>query len=847
MSSKSGKKNNRKYNADGSMAGDNKAAESRSAEPVEKKTEKTEIAERATVKETPAAAKNDQPPQKIGIEVIVQMILAVFALAFVAFMGFLNYRTTVIEVEEQVIGRIEADSVAGMENSISFGKSFYNFYGTDDIFAKFSAQIKGPKPFIITKEGELLYKSAVTEDENPRQISNFLATTEFSKAFPDFEANGGGVAVSGQEHAIFTAIRQEDTILGYFGAVYSEDIFSESLIPVRNTIVRNTALAAAFELLALLIVSLIFRSRKWRENHQRTLDRVFERIVSIVVMGLGVIGLSAICIGSYQTDYRDRIESATRVSLQNLENTIKTVKDQGVDLRDVDGLSSYIRDRVESLETLHAVRISDHIAEVKRTEESSDVISFVFDSGVGDVLYLEAEVSGGAMRQQIRSIVLTLISTLIILLMFVFEIIHLVELLGNSKDASGKAVFSEHKVATSLRLTGFLCSTAEYMCVPYAAMMIRESGESLFGLSVGLTAALPLTLESFMQMIGMLLLPRFVKKRDIRGTLFVATLVMIASNILAFTVRGALLIVVCRALAGLAYSGFKQISNYLITRGYDTDTGRSDNISQDNAGLLAGATCGAGLGAILSANMGYSAVFLISAGIFAVYLLVTALAVPWKALKERRHLDEGQKPISAAGIRRMIFSPEMLLYILVIGIPLNIGVLLCFTLVPAICQENGISSVMLSYCYIANGIAGIYVGPALVSRAKKRFGIPICLAFAFALTAVGIFILHIPPVAVMIVLGSMALGFLDGFGTPLATDQFMELKVVKNSVDESTALIFSVVLSYVLLTFAPTIAELMVQPGTGFFTPMNIGACVYAVATFILILWRIGGGKKKNA
>ena len=431
--------------------------------------------------------------------------------------------------------------------------------------------------------------------------------------------------------------------------------------------------------------------------------------------------------------------------------------------------------------------------------------------------------------------------------MFVFELIHLVELLGSTKDATGKPVFSEHKISTSLRLTGFLCSTAEYMCVPYAAMMIRESGESLFGLSNGLTAALPLTLESFMQMVGMLILPRFAKKRDIRTTLFLSTILMVGCNVLAFTVRGALLIVICRAIAGLAYSGFKQISNHLITRGYDTDSGRSNNISQDNAGLLAGATCGAGMGAILSANMGYSAVYLISAGVFIVYLAVTVLAVPWKTLKERRHMDEGSKPISAKGIRKMIFSPEMLFYILIIGIPLNIGVMLCVTLIPAICQENGISSVMLSYCFIANGIAGIYVGPALVAKAKKRFGMPLCLAFAFALTAVGIFILHIPPVAVMIVIGSMALGFLDGFGTPMATDQFMELKVVKNSVDESTALIFSVVLSFVLLTFAPTIAELMIQPGKGFFTPMNIGACVYAVATILLILWRIGGGKKKNA
>ena len=144
---------------------------------------------------------------------------------------------------------------------------------------------------------------------------------------------------------------------------------------------------------------------------------------------------------------------------------------------------------------------------------------------------------------------------------------------------------------------------------------------------------------------------------------------------------------------------------------------------------------------------------------------------------------------------------------------------------------------MLSYCYIANGLAGIYIGPMLVARAKKRFGIIPCIAFAFALTGVGIFILRIPPVAVMIVITSMILGFLDGFATPLTTDRFMSLRVVRTAVDESTALIFSVVLSYVLLTFAPMVAELMLLPGRGDFSPMLLGAVLYVLVAVVLILF----------
>ena len=89
----------------------------------------------------------------------------------------------------------------------------------------------------------------------------------------------------------------------------------------------------------------------------------------------------------------------------------------------------------------------------------------------------------------------------------------------------------------------------------------------------------------------------------------------------------------------------------------------------------------------------------------------------------------------------------------------------------------------------------------------------------------------------------MILGFLDGFGTPMVIDRFITLRVVRENMDESTALIFVVVLTYVLLTFVPMIAELMLLPGKGFFTPMMAGALLYVVSTVIVLMYR---EKKKD-
>ena len=773
--------------------------------------------------------------------IIALLAVAAFAIAFVTWMGYLNYRSTAIRLEEKVIARVSEDTVENIETAVGFGKSFRNYYGIGDIFTALREQVaEGVRPFVIDSEGELLYYSDTEDDKDGARIREILRSREFARDFPagktDPESENLKI-VSGSLHSILVPVHEDGNIIGYFGVMYTDGVFNNSFKALK---IRLVIIAV---LIMLLVFAALFGVARWMIQRYGGIEKAATRIkaVSIVVMAVGIMLLSAVDLYAYQSDYRVRLKSSVRSSLQNLETKIAHVSKQGVDLRDMADLRDYIEQRVRSLDMLHAVRISDRISEVKKTDEESDLITYMFTSGSSDEkMYLEAELSNEAVNREMRGIIVVLISTMIILLIFALELFNIVELLSAktmSRMDGGGGSFSEKQVSLALRFTGFLCATAEYMCVPYAAMMIRESGESLFGLSVGMTAALPLTMESIAQMVGMLVLPRLTRRFNVRVMLIVSAVVMAACNFASFANGTALIIVLCRLIAGLAYAGFKQVSNFLITSGYETEAGRSENISQDNAGLLAGATCGAGLGAILSANAGYGTTFLFSSVLFVVYMLITLAVIPWKMLSDKS-VNAEKKPIVLKNVLRMFLSPEMLLFILFIGIPLNIGVMLCVTLIPAICQSHGISSVMLSYCYIANGLAGIYLGPSLVTAAKIKYGLGKSIAFTFALTAAGIFILHIPPVVLMIVITSMILGFLDGFGTPLTTDKFMSLRVVRTEVDESTSLIFSVVLTYVLLTFAPIVAELLILPASGGFSPMMIAVLVYALAAVVVFFMK---------
>lgn len=769
------------------------------------------------------------------------ILLAAFVILFVSIMGYLNYKTTAIELEESVIARVEEDNVDVLETAINFGKSFENYYGVEDIFASFSKQYPGPIPFIIDKDGRLLYcRDDALEENEPEIVASYLESGTFKRTLPELVDKEAMPIASEGYNAIFKSIYSGEDLIGYFGCVYKNKIFEKSFSSLKKETIKVTLIVVTYELLIIIIFILFLRQKRVQGDRESKADKNIKKLGAVGIVSIGIIVMSAIMLFIYQADYRSRIETSVRIALKNLENSIQHVREQGVDLKEVDGLQEYIEEKIESLNTLHAVRITEQISQVTRTDENSDIISFAFgdDDGAQNALYLDAEISETMVAKEMRNIILVLLSTMIILSIFTFELNNVMDLSMEKVGGQKVGSFSEKQVSLALRLTGFLCSTAEYMCVPYAAMMIRDGGEALPGLTLGFTAALPLTLEGLTQMIGMLTLPKVVKKFDVKKVLVVSTIAMILCNFTAFALGGSLVIVICRALAGYAYAGFKQVSNFLITRGYETEKGRSDNISQDNAGLLAGATCGAGLGAILSANAGYSITFLISGILFVFYLLGTLLLVPWPALYRKVVEPEEEKKISVSGIVKMFTSLEMLSFILLVAIPLNIGVMLCVTLIPAICQVNGISSVVLSYCYIANGIAGIYIGPSLVSKAKARFGLQPCIAFSFALTAVCIFILKLPPIAVMVIISSMALGFLDGFGTPIVTDKFMSLKIVESAVDESTSLIFFVVLSYILLTFAPMIAELMLIEGQGAFNPMLIGAAIYLGAAVLLFVFR---------
>ncbi len=776
--------------------------------------------------------------------VLMLVAVAVFAVNFIAVLSYLNYRSMVMEMEEKLIARVERDTISSMEVALNFGKDFRNYYGIQDIFRSFEIQFSEPHSFILDTDLNLLYETDSNRAITSGQVARFIADEAVRREIQDNAGEGSIQATLDEFKAIFTPIHIGEEAVGYFGCIYTNDMFRDGMSAIFRKVLVLDGIFSLVVSLALVIFVWVVQRESWIEQYGEMSNGLM-RFVAVLIIEIAVLSFSRYIMNDFQRDYRTKIENSVRLSLRNLSESVRRVRAQGVELSEVTDLREYIEKRVSSLGILHRTRITDNISDVMLTQEQSNLMMFRLETGENTLpLYLEAEISNTAMERQQRETFFVILSTVIILLMFVFELVNLLKIFED-KNKKSELGFSESQIGLTARFTCFILYAAEYICMPFAAMMIRENGETLFGLSIGMTAALPITVEGLAQVLtDMFILPKMQGKD--RSRVFLATILMVACNITTFITGSALVIIICRALAGVAFDCLR-CSDFMIVFGSETEEGRTSIIAQGSAGVMAGGTCGASMGAIIAANGGYAVTFLCSTVMFLLYFASVFVMVPFKALFAHKNDNAEEESVSLKKILQVSLSREMGFFIAVVALPMFIGTMLCITLIPAVCQEEGISAITLSYCYILNGIAGIYIGPALVSWAKKYLGSYIPVAVVFAFTAAGIFVAKLPPVVIMVIITSTILGLNDGLASPLVADSFLSLKVVTSNISESAAMILYSCLASLAVMAAPVVAELLLIPSNGVISPMVIGAMLYVLAAVLIVAIRMSARVRKSA
>lgn len=761
------------------------------------------------------------------------LVIAVFCLflcitlSLLSLVCYLSFDQNYREIKQSYYATLCGQVISDMETSIRYGKRIDRYYGIEDVFERTQEMFEeGFEVSILDVEGNILY----TTCEAGTVADQIIHSQEVQAALEEYTDGSYSLINRSNYEALLMPIEAEETRAGYFLLEYPMTIYAGQ----RSVMLREVALYLGIALaagLAALVCYYLGARKKMdsAEEHTRRL-LLFGVPSGIIIVFILIMGVTNYIL------FQDRYEEAMRQDASSIVEYVRTTTqelyEKGVPYEEMYGLDEYLAEKVESVPILWNLRISSVISDsdsvLNRT--SSALISVPMESENG-TLWVEAFVSEEYVNGKMWQLFFMFLATFIFCIVIIIEMTKLPEMidLRRRKEFAQPTQANYRHISSGVRIASFLRTLSNYMYLPYSAMLIKQWNQSVGGLSVGVTAALPLTLESAGQVIGMLLYPTWFKRPDRRSRLFFAVCLaaMVGVNVACFLTDSALVIIVLRFFGGLSYSGFMHLLNMVVAAGDDNEERHQINLAQSNAGVIGGIMCGAGIGAIVAALAGYAFSYIISAVLFVLFGWFVLRMMPWKLLeknaaeKEKLQGKAEEEKVGLVDYVKIILSPRVLQYFLLVMVPVNFGILYAVTLIPSLVDAQG-STILLSYCYIVNGIAGFYFGPKLVALLGKRLGNSLCVMAALILAAVGLAVLGVPPFMLMVLLSSTLLGVFDGFGTPMATDGFLAIPAVQSRVTEVTALAIYFTLCNVVTVVAPVVIELMTQG--------NVTAAIWGLA-----------------
>jgi predicted MFS family arabinose efflux permease len=507
--------------------------------------------------------------------------------------------------------------------------------------------------------------------------------------------------------------------------------------------------------------------------------------------------------------------------------SLKEIEEKGVSIDEIDGLQENLNEKTayQMIAGIQLQRQSGARSEPRAADadsSGSEVITIPLDGHGSDNLEINVKVSGDFIRQMIVGMVLNFIAVIAIIFVITAESMRLPQMLDfrKSGEFNRDGPLQYKQVAYTLRFGNFITSVGSYSCLAFSALMIRQWNQGAFGLSVGLTAALSISLCSLAKVVGLLAAPAFARKLETRRLLTVSTALLICANLACFFTASSATVLLLRTLSGLGFAGNKQALNSMIALGYGTSKEREENLAESNAGLIGGIMCGSAMGAIIAATLGYEATFALASGIFVLFIVFLIYFIPWKLLAE----NAGRRENGEVDFRRvfaLMKDPQVVKYSLTVNLPVYIYLMVIVVLIPGIIQSGGIPPVVLTYCNLLNGLAGLYIGVRLGGLLRSRIGIRTSIVLVCAIGSAAVLmqalsftVASLPLTIAALIFGAALLGLVDGAGVPLTSDYFLELDSIRGRIDEATALSLLSIIGFIVMTVAPVILDICITSRT---------------------------------
>lgn len=690
------------------------------------------------------------------IRALPLLVIAVLSISLLSVISYNILLGSYYDVRSQYISLVNEQVIEEIETSIRFGKNLDNYYGMDQMLEKATEQLgDGYQIEILSTENRILYTT-----------SGYVGS--------DFQ-----IQDSKSQKIIKQKISgQEGAQIGTFVTVYDKAV-ERSLVSNQLAQLRwSTGIAAGVLVLAVLILLPLLARKAKRQS----------KAMVALIMAIMILQ-SVFLIIIYQNAYRETVINNADGMANYIGVSLLEIEEKGVSFDQISDLDAYLAEK-SSYGMIEAISVVSNETE----------------------FIIETEISNDFILKIILAMVLNFIAAIAVIFVITGESIKLSQMLDFRKSQEFNKGNPEQYRQMSLvfRYSNFLISVGSYSCLAFSAMMIRQWNQGAFGLSAGMTAALSISVCTLAEVTGLMIAPVVAKKMATKKLLLASTVLLIASNIACFFVSSSAMILLLRTLSGFGFAGNKQAANHMIALGYETMKEREENLAASNAGLIGGIMCGSSMGAIIAASFGYEATFVLASGFFFLYVIFLLYIVPWKLLTENK-IVRGSEPVPWKNIIRMMWHPQLIRYSLTVNTPLYLYLTIIIVLIPGIIQAEGISPVVLTYSNLLNGLVGMYLGVRLGGILQSRLGRRTAILAISSIGAIALFLQILPNPVVMLLTAAILLGLVDGAGVPATSDYFLELPVVKNRMDEATALTLLSLMGFVVMTVAPIILEVCIE------------------------------------
>ena len=718
----------------------------------------------------------------IIVMAVIFPVLSVGALMFVFWLGFASFENSAFDITRNMYGTILGQSVSDIESSTRYGKTLESFFGIDRLLVQTTRFTQDDvRAFVTDENGELLY-STFGDGEFEFYHGIISADHVRNQMAMDLSRRGGNtVSYNEYEILIQPIYGQNDVHSGNMALIYpaKNPAFLEK--QGRDLITLTMSIAAA--VVFIIVAQLIFAAKTRIARLAK-----LKAVISVAILAAGILTQSIFSFFLYQNQYKSMmLESAVTVS-SYLESLVHRVKEKEVPYERMNGLDEFFADKLKQMPTLWDIKlvlVMSDSQEIMSRENEYQISLPVQDENRRDIR-LQMNISVQYINQRMAETMILSLITLIVCIVAVAEIMRFPELLllrmsrGEFDRASPRQWLG---VQSGLRMGAFLMYTAIYMVLPFSAMLVREWRQTMFGLSPDVSAGMPLTLELFSLLAGTLVCAAVFKKR-IKTGLVMSLIIFTGANLVCLFVMDIYLLSILRFVSGLGFSGILYAANFIVSYGTDGESGRSAALAGINAGLLGGIMVGGSLGAVIASTLGVRLCFAVAACLCVAAGGVYLMLMPWKLLasKAKEAADSFKKSEAVsnrAGAVKALFRPDVLPFLIFIMVPLSFGLMFIAAGMPALAQSNGLSPLILSGGYIANGIAGIYLGLPLMKLLASFMKGNILIASSLVTAGAALAVIFLPPMWFMLILCAFLLGIFDGVATPVIMNEFINLPGMK--------------------------------------------------------------------